>query len=58
MIPERTLKQWRKLALLSLRALEESDSAVPATVEQKSMAQQIIRMTQELLDQHLIQKDN
>ena len=45
-ISERTLKKWRK------EALKAFEGRVPDPIT--TMLEQIIRMTQELLDQHLI----
>jgi len=49
MITERTLKKWRKEALHTER------SFVKGSI-QWEQATRILRMTQELLDQHLLRK--
>lgn len=55
-ITERTLKRWRKEALKEVDSLEGWDNPVEGTVERRGMAKRILRMTQELLDQHLLRK--
>jgi len=54
-ITERTLKKWRREALKSREilfpALDESERG---SLEE---AERILRMTQELLDQHLLRKE-
>ena len=57
MITERTLKKWRKEALTVdelLLSTDFSDAIGPGMV--KELSQRILRMTQELLDLHLIRK--
>ena len=56
MITERTLKKWRKEALVDLKTLEGWDSAVENTQTLREQATRILRMTQELLDLHLVRK--
>jgi len=53
MITERTLKKWRREALIfeqDIKGMEESEPIL-------SLCIQVIRMTQELLDQHLLRRD-
>ena len=61
MISERTLKRWRREALNAeskrsdLRRLHEG--SVPVLLEAYiELNERILRMTQELLDQHLVRK--
>ena len=49
MISERTLKKWRREALLISKA-QQGDTW-------KLLTDRIIKMTQELLDQHLLKKE-
>ena len=49
MITERTLKRWRKEALNNLRDPEQLTTT-------KELSERILKMTQELLDQHLIRR--
>ena len=57
MITERTLKKWRRDAL-DLRRQAESR---PPETDYESMAMdyvnKVLRMTQELLDQHLLRRE-
>ena len=54
MISERTLKQWRKEALVGNESKEDVLSIhVTPRIE---LDRRILRMTQELLDLHLIKK--
>jgi hypothetical protein len=55
MISERTLKNWRKDALKTERILEW-DAASPKLV--KELSSRILLLTQELMDLHLIRKEN
>ena len=50
MITERTLKRWRKEALIQ----DEDPPMVHLVLEE--LSNRILRMTQELLDAHLIRK--
>lgn len=52
MITERTLKRWRKEALQFKEDIKDMPEAVPTT----ELCNRILRMTQELLDLHLIRK--
>ena len=58
MITERTLRKWRREAL-------EVDKILPSRIEPKTaigpgmvqeLSKRILRMTQELLDQHLLRR--
>ena len=53
MITERTLRQWRKDALVAVSMVTQTDPLEHVMGEQ---AERILRLTQELLDQHLIRK--
>ena len=57
MITERTLRQWRKDALKTLRKSEDGAerfrSPDPIIGD---LAERILRLTQELLDQYLLRK--
>jgi hypothetical protein len=50
MITERTLRKWRKEALGLLQSPENLSETY------KEVLERILRLTQELLDQHLIRK--
>jgi len=52
MINERTLKQWRKEALKFKKDIDN----MPEAAEIKELCRRILKMTQVLLDQHLINK--
>lgn len=52
MITERTLKRWRKEALAF-----RTDTTVQKTAVENELNDRILRMTAELLDQHLIRKE-
>ena len=55
-ITERTLRKWRKKALLIDKAISEhQDDPVSPTLA-RMLVEPILRLTQELLDQHLIRK--
>lgn len=56
MISERTLKRWRRDALQELDKKITDMSAMAYTVVDKEKNERILRMTQELLDQHLVRK--
>ena len=53
-ITERTLRKWRKEALESREALYPALDASQAS--KLEFANRILRLTQELLDQHLLRK--
>lgn len=53
MITERTLKKWRKEALLALHGNYPEDAS---TVLFEDFSKHILQMTQELLDQDLIRR--
>ncbi len=52
MITERTLRKWRKEALKNLNTID----GFKDTDYFREKANQILRMTQELLDQHLMKR--
>lgn len=56
MITERTLRNWRKEALVLQEALEplEDDLTAMVRFQARDYVNKVIRMTQELLDQHLL----
>lgn len=64
MITERTLKQWRRDALADaispIQKLSESNGEVTNQTflinQIQQLSQRILRLTQELLDQHLLRK--
>lgn len=56
MVTERTLKKWRKEALKVIESLSRYDNPSEFTHERREMAEFILRLTQELLDQHLVRK--
>lgn len=56
MITERTLRRWRGDALKELAELKDWDSVTEFTKERRQTAERILRLTQELLDQHLLRK--
>jgi len=53
MITERTLRKWRKEALVCRNSIKDN----PHTERTVELCERILRMTQELLDQHLIWKE-
>ena len=57
MITERTLKRWRKEALETLHNLETNAESFGRQISIiRDPNERILRMTQELLDAHLIRK--
>jgi transposase-like protein len=52
MITERTLRKWRREALETLQGTEHILAKEYIETQQK-----VLRMTQELLDQHLLRKE-
>lgn len=56
MTSERTLKRWRKEALEIYGILTGYDNESEFTGQRREMSKRILRMTQELLDLHLIRK--
>lgn len=59
MITERTLRKWRREALEDVKAINKVDKPdYPLTRKERTMVNdRILRMTQELLDQHLLRKE-
>ena len=55
MIAERTLKKWRKEALVD-KEIREDLKASPNENCIYQLSERILRMTQELLDQHLLRR--
>ena len=56
MISERMLRKWRREAL-NTAALTISTTVDNSDVYIKILSERILKMTQELLDQHLLKKD-
>jgi hypothetical protein len=64
MITERTLRQWRKQALWNLRIRKHTPTtSIPGeehsvdTLANDELDNRILRLTQELLDLHLLRKE-
>ena len=57
MITERTLKKWRRESLAQHKALEGWNNKSEFSDERRTLHERILRMTQELLDQHLLRKE-
>ena len=57
-ITERTLRKWRGNALEDNRTIHKvSKPDYPLTLQERTMInERILRLTQELLDQHLLRK--
>lgn len=55
-ITERTLKRWRKEALEAKKALTTYKTQAEGEETKLQWAERILRLTQELLDQHLLRK--
>ena len=55
-ITERTLRDWRKQALVENSQLAGWDSTTEFTSHRREMCDRILRLTQELLDNHLVKK--
>ena len=55
-ITERTLKKWRKEALRDKKMTEERGLVDESQRHSHENSTRILRMTQELLDQHLMRK--
>lgn len=55
-ITERTLKKWRKEALVRVEFLREYSEPKLHKELKIERAQRILRLTQELLDQHMLRK--
>ena len=56
-ITERTLKNWRGQALRKVEELYKWDNTRENTQIIRSLSERILRLTQELLDQHLLRKE-
>ena len=56
MITERMLRKWRKEAL-STAALTISSTVDNSDMYIKILSERILKMTQELLDQHLLRRE-
>ena len=59
MITERTLKTWRTQALKLKESFEHfpDNSQLMGRATMIAISERILRMTQELLDQHLLRKE-
>ena len=55
-VTKRTLTNWRRQALLIGEEIEKNPTYPISPTVGKMLLERIIRMTQELLDQHLIRK--
>ena len=55
-ITERTLRKWRKKALIINKEAEDSHGCELTDFEIIAMCERILRMSSELLDQHLLRK--
>ena len=55
MITERTLRKWRGESLKLKDAADKGHAIV--TIGAKEINERILRLTQELLDQHLLRKE-
>ena len=57
MISERVLRKWRGEALKSRERLVDIDTLEKIELGKLTQLDRILKMTQELLDQHLLKKD-
>lgn len=57
MITERTLKKWRREALVYQGEIKDWNSLEELTKRYRALNDRVIRMTQVLLDQHLMKKE-
>ena len=55
-ITERTLKKWRGEALEAEVEMKEMECPAAWASERRELSQRILRLTQVLLDQHLLEK--
>jgi hypothetical protein len=55
-ITERTLRRWRGEALRAVKELKGWDSLSENTKTIRTLDERILKLTQELLDQHLLRK--
>ena len=53
-LTKRTLTKWRKEALKKIEELEGWDNIAEGTPEIRELSNRVLRMTQILLDQHLM----
>lgn len=59
MITERTLRQWRKESLMKKGSplyIKTGEEVNVAVLYETELHERILRLTQELLDQHLLRK--
>ena len=56
MISERTLRQWRKDALTKISSPPEVEALHYVYSAAEQMQERILRLTQELMDLHLVKK--
>ena len=56
MITERTLRKWRKEALRAHSAWDRVEESLMYRKDMRETLSRILRLTQELLDQHLLRK--
>ena len=59
MITERTLKKWRREALeySEVKSINGAPGSFILNPEKEELHKRILRMTQELLDQHLLRRN-
>jgi len=57
-ITERTLRRWRRDALVYGPFPYDKSTVDNLSIENSTFRERILRMTQELLDQHLLRKEN
>lgn len=55
-ITKRTLEKWRKEALEEVKSLEGHDRPTEGTIKRREVAQRVLRLTQKLIDQHLMRR--
>ena len=56
MITERTLKRWRKEALEDMAVIDSRSSSDKSDSKMRGVCVAFLKMTQELLDAHLLRK--
>jgi len=56
MITERTLRQWRREALQAITYRREGEEATPIEKREIQISERILRLTQDLMDFHLMKK--
>ena len=56
MVTERTLRRWRRDALEEINKLKGWDSDSEFTKQRRMLSERILRLTQDMLDIHLLRK--